>query len=99
MVHAGQAIPIQFSLGSDLGLNILAPGYPTAQQVSCATGSPINTSTETDTAGGSGLHYDSGTDTYTYVWKTSKASAGTCQTCTLGLTDDTFHTASFKYAS
>jgi hypothetical protein len=40
MVHAGQAIPIQFSLGSNQGLNIIAAGYPTAQQVSCTTGAP-----------------------------------------------------------
>jgi hypothetical protein len=31
------------------------------------------------------------------VWKTSKASAGTCQVFTLGLTDGTFHTADFQY--
>jgi hypothetical protein len=98
MVHAGQAIPIQFSLGSDQGLNILAPGYPTVQQVDCTSGAPVNTATETDTAGGSGLQ-DNGNGNYTYVWKTSKASSGTCQTFTLGLTDGTFHTASFQYAS
>jgi hypothetical protein len=97
VVEAGQAIPIQFSLGSNLGLNIIAAGYPTAQQVSCATGVPVNTGTETDTSGNSGLQYDAGTDTYTYVWKTSKASAGTCQVFTLGLTDGTFHTADFQY--
>ena len=97
VVEADQAIPIQFSLGSNLGLNIIAAGYPTAQQVSCATGVPVNTGTETDTAGNSGLQYDAGTDTYTYVWKTSKASAGTCQVFTLGLTDGTFHTADFQY--
>jgi len=96
-VHAGQAIPIKFSLGSDQGLNILAAGYPSVQQVSCATGAPINSATETDTAGNSGLQ-DNGDGTYTYVWKTSKASAGTCQVFTLGLTDGTFHTADFQYA-
>jgi len=98
MVHAGQAIPIKFSLGGDQGLNIIAPGYPSAQQVDCTSGAPVNTSTETDTAGGSGLQFDPATSTYTYVWKTSKASAGTCQVFTLGLTDGTFHTASIQYA-
>ena len=97
MVEAGQAIPIQFQLGGNQGLNIIAAGYPTAQQVSCATGVPVNTATETDTAGNSGLQYDANTDTYTYVWKTSKASEGTCQVFTLGLTDGTFHTADFQY--
>ena len=97
MVNAGQSIPIKFSLGSGLGLGIIAAGYPTAQTVSCTTGAPVNTATETDTAGGSGLQYDSGSDTYTYVWKTSKASAGTCQVLTLELTDGTTHTAEFQY--
>jgi YVTN family beta-propeller protein len=97
-VHAGQAIPIRFSLCGNHGLNVIAPGYPLAQQVDCATGAPIGAGTETETAGHSGLHYDAGSDTYAYVWKTSKASAGTCLTFILGLTDDTFHTASFQYA-
>ena len=99
MVHAGQAIPIQFSLGGDFGLNILAAGYPIAQQVNCTTGAPVNTSTMTDTSGNSGLQFDAATGTYTYVWKTSKASAGTCQIFTLGLNDGTFYTANFEYAS
>src|SRR5258708_478573 len=83
--------------GSNPRLGIIAPRYPTARTVSCTTGTPVNTTTQTDTAGGSGLQYDSGSDTYTYVWKTSKASAGTCQVLTLGLTDGTFHTAEFQY--
>jgi hypothetical protein len=50
----------------------------------------------TDTAGGSGLQYDPGTGTYTYVWKTSKSWAGTCQQFDLRLTDGTDHTANFQ---
>jgi IPT/TIG domain len=98
-IQAGQAIPIKFSLGGNRGLNVIAPGYPLAQQVDCTTGAPIGAGAETDTAGHSGLHYDAGSGTYTYVWKTSKASAGTCLTFILGLTDGTSHTASFRYAS
>ena len=99
LVNAGQAIPIQFSLGGDFGLGILAAGSPTVQQISCATGVPVNTSTETDTAGSSGLQYNATTGTYTYVWKTSKASRGTCQVFTLGLNDGTVHTANFQYVN
>ncbi len=40
-VNGGQAIPMQFSLGGNYGLNIIAPGYPTATQISCATGAPV----------------------------------------------------------
>jgi hypothetical protein len=99
LVNAGQAIPIQFSLGGDFGLGILAAGSPSVQQISCATGVPVNTSTETDTAGSSGLQYNATTGTYTYVWKTSKASKGTCQVFTLGLNDGTVHTANFQYVN
>jgi hypothetical protein len=99
MVTARQSIPIQFSLGGNFGLGIIAAGYPTVQQVSCTTGVTVNTSTETDTAGGSGLQYNATTGTYTYVWKTSKASKGTCQVFTLELNDGTVHTANFQYAN
>jgi hypothetical protein len=99
MVTAGQSIPIQFSLGGNFGLGIIAAGYPTVQQVSCTSGAPVNTGTETDTAGASGLQYDATTGTYTYVWKTSKSARGTCQVFTLGLTDGTTYTANFQYAN
>ncbi len=96
-VNRGQTIPIKFSLGGNHGLGILATGSPTATQINCADGAPINTATLTDTAGGSGLQYDSTTGTYTYVWKTSKAWAGSCQQFTLTLTDGSSHTANFQF--
>jgi YVTN family beta-propeller protein len=96
MVHAGQSVPIQFQLGGNQGMSILAAGFPQAQQVTCPSGSPINTATETMTAGGSGLQFDPSTNTYTYVWRTPKAASGTCVTFILGLSDGTFHTASFQ---
>jgi N-acetylneuraminic acid mutarotase len=94
-VNRGQAIPLQWSLGGDYGLNILAAGYPTVQQVSCTSSAPVNTATETDTAGGSGLQFSNGT--YTYVWKTSKAWAGTCQQIDVRLNDGTDHLALFSF--
>jgi hypothetical protein len=96
-VNRGQAIPVQFSLGGDYGLSIIAPGYPTATQVNCTTGAPVNTATLTDTAGGSGLQFDPAAGTYTYVWKTSKSWAGTCQQFDLQLNDGTDHTANFQF--
>lgn len=96
-VNGGQAIPMKFSLGGNQGLDVIASGYPTATQLNCSTGAPVNTGTLTDTAGGSGLQYDSGTGTYTYVWKTSKSWAGTCQQFDMRLVDGTDHTALFKF--
>ena len=61
-----------------------------------ASGSVVS-GTLTDTAGGSGLQFDSSTGTYTYVWKTSKTWAGTCQRFDLRLNDGTDHTADFQF--
>jgi hypothetical protein len=72
-------------------------GSPTATQVNCSSGAPVNPATMTDTAGGSGPQFDSSTGTYTYVWKTSKAWAGTCQQFSLTLNDGTSHTAVFQF--
>jgi hypothetical protein len=49
------------------------------------------------TAGNSGLRYDAESDTYTLVWKTNKAWAGTCRTLTVALNDGTVHTALFMF--
>ena len=97
--NAGQAIPMQFSLNGNQGTDIFTAGYPEVQQVSCSTGVPVNNSTlsDADTSGNSGLQYDASTDTYTYVWKTDKAWAGTCQQFTLGLNDGSTHTATFQF--
>ena len=77
-VKAGSAIPIKFSLGGDMGLDIFKSGYPKSIQViHTDTLEGIGTIEEIITAGNSGLSYDPETDQYTYVWKTSKSWAGT----------------------
>jgi YVTN family beta-propeller protein len=96
-VNSGQAIPMKFSLGGNFGLGIIASGYPTVTQVSCTTGAPLNTGTLTDTAGGSGLQFDPSSDTYTYVWKTTKSMRNTCQEFDMRLIDGTDHTALFTF--
>lgn len=97
--NAGQAIPMQFSLTGNQGTDIFNAGYPAVRQVNCPTGDPVNSSTltDTDTSGDSGLQYDASSDTYTYVWKTDKAWAGTCQEFILGLNDGSTHTATFQF--
>ena len=98
-VNAGQAIPVKFSLGGNYGLNIFAAGYPASQNVSCGSGgggssSPIE---ETVTAGNSSLQYNATNQTYTYVWKTDKAWAGTCRQLLVKLIDGTEHIALFQF--
>ena len=48
------------------------------------------------TAGASSLQYDAITDTYTYVWKTERAWAGSCRRLVVGLTDNSRHAAEFS---
>jgi hypothetical protein len=41
--------------------------------------------------------YDPNTDTYTYVWKTNKAWAGTCRQLLVKLKDNSEHRANFDF--
>lgn len=97
VVKAGQAIPVQFSLGGDQGLDIFAAGYPTATAISCGALAGLDAVEQTVTASTSSLHYDPATDTYTYVWKTLKTWAGTCQRLNVTLVDGTSHLAYFSF--
>jgi hypothetical protein len=96
-LKAGSAVPVQFSLGGNQGLSILAVGLPTSEPVACDTTAALDTITQTVTAGGSSLSYDAATQTYTYVWKTDKGWAGTCRQLHLQLIDESQHTALFKF--
>jgi len=95
--NAGRAIPIGFSLGGFLGMNVLAAGYPASRPVSCATGQPTGPLTPIDTPGKSGLEFDSFNNRYTIVWKTAKEWDGVCRQLVLRLTDGIDHTALFRY--
>ena len=52
---------------------------------------------ETVTAGNSTLQYNATTQTYTYVWKTDKAWAGTCRQLIVKLIDGSEHIALFQF--
>jgi hypothetical protein len=96
-VNAGRAIPVNFSLGGNRGLGIVAAGYPQSMQVACNSGSPVSDVQATSSAGGSSLSYDSTSNTYTYVWKTDKSWSNSCRLFTLSLSDGTDHTALFQF--
>jgi predicted outer membrane repeat protein len=95
-IKAGRAVPLTFSLSGDQGMAILAPGSPSSQRITCDSGAPVSEVEQTATPGASALSYDAPTDTYTYVWKTDKAWAGTCRQLVVQLADGTFHLASFR---
>ena len=103
---AGSSIPVKFSLGGDMGLDIFATGtdannnaftYPTSSAMRCDSTDPVDAIEETVAAGGGSLSYDPTLDRYTYVWKTQKAWAGTCRQLVVKLDDGTYHRANFKF--
>lgn len=94
---AGSAIPVKFSLAGNQGLSVFAAGYPALGQQACETGAPVDAIEQTATAGSSGLSYDAATDTYTYVWKTSKSWAGTCRQLVVRFIDGSEYVATFKF--
>ncbi len=93
--NSGSAVPVQFSLGGNKGLNILAAGYPKSTKVACDTLAPLSPSQPT--ASSSGLSYDAQTQTYTYVWKTEKAWKNSCRQLSVQLVDGTTWLANFNF--
>lgn len=95
VAKAGSAIPVKFSLGGDMGLQIFAvqPGvYPIT-----TTGAIEELIEETVTAGASSLSYDPASNQYTYVWKTSKSWVGKSYQLRFRLKDGTDHYANFSF--
>jgi len=96
-VNAGAGVPVKFSLGGDRGLSIFETGYPKSQQIHCSSTAAVDAIEQTVAAGSSGLSYNASTATYTYVWKTNKAWAGTCRQLILNFDDGTSYLAYFKF--
>jgi hypothetical protein len=101
LAKAGQAIPVNFTIGGDHGLAIFRPGYPASEPVNCDSGLATDPIEATTTAGSSSLSYSSGTGVYSYVWKTdkewSKAPGGPCRRLLLGFADGSTREALFRF--
>jgi hypothetical protein len=97
VAKAGSAIPVKFGLGGDMGLTILADGYPRAWPIHCDAGVQVDAIETTVPAGSSTLTYDATSARYVYVWKTSKAWANTCYRFDLGLDDGSHHAFDVKF--
>ncbi|MBO0860291.1 MAG: PxKF domain-containing protein [Chloracidobacterium sp.] len=93
-VNAGRAIPVKFSLSGYKGLNIFTA---VSQQIACSDGAASGDIEQTVTAGGSGLSYDTESDTYTYVWKTEESWAGTCRQLIVRLNDGSERVVFFHF--
>jgi hypothetical protein len=95
VVKAGRVVAVQFSLGGDQGLAILAAGSPVSVPVNCTSREPIGAEEPTVTPGG-GITYMASTDTYLYEWKTSKGWTD-CRRLIVTLADGTRHHAAFRF--
>jgi hypothetical protein len=95
-LKAGAAVPLRFSLDGNRGMFIFATGSPSSQGVTCDTSAPLDGIEQTVAAGVSGLTYDAGSDTYTYVWKTQKSWTG-CRRLTLEFADGSTQEAIFQF--
>jgi hypothetical protein len=99
VVKAGSGVPVKFSLGGNQGLAIFAAGYPQSEPITCDAKAPTSTigAKETVNVTGRSLTYNAQTNQYTYNWKTDKSWQSTCRRLSLKLTDNTVHTALFKF--
>jgi hypothetical protein len=95
LVKAGSSVPIKFSLGGNLGLDIFEANFPESQQVDCQTLDPSGP-ISTDTAGQSSLSYTASTDQYAYSWKTDPGWVGMCRTLIVQFKDGSQGVADFK---
>jgi len=95
-VKAGRSIPLKFTLGGNLGLEIFAAGSPSSAPYKC-DGDAETTVDETLSDLTSSLHFDAGTSQYVYVWKTDAAWAGTCRKVTMTFKDGQQLSAFFQF--
>jgi YVTN family beta-propeller protein len=86
-VKAGDVAPIVFSLGGDLGLDVLAAGSPSSGRVDCDhPGTPATTEPALSKSG-RGLLYNPRTGHYVFLWQTKRSWKGTCRAFVLALND------------
>lgn len=100
--EAGSSIPLKFTLGGNYGMNILAAGSPSSQQVSCTSPyAPIGASSPTVSNETPSLVIEKDGEVwkYKYIWKTDKAWQGTCRLLTVSFNDGTSKTALFQFKS
>ncbi len=97
---AGSAIPVKFTLGGDMGLDVFYKEgdstYPRSADMTCGSTETVDVIEETVTANSSGLSFDETTGQYTYVWKTSKNWANTCRQLVVKLKDGRTYRAYFQ---
>jgi large repetitive protein len=96
-VKAGSTVPVKFSLGGDMGLEIFADSFPKAVKVNCNANALTDAIEETSAATTSGLKYDATSGQYNYAWKTGTGMANTCQRLEVKFDDGLSYYAFFQF--
>lgn len=96
-IRAGRTLPLRFTLGGDLGLDLFAPGFPVSREVSCTTGEAVGVPAPILQPGGSGLTYSAGNATYRLNWSTESGWGGTCRELIVRFRDSSQITATFGF--
>jgi 6-phosphogluconolactonase len=90
-VKAGDTLAIVFSLGGNLGLDVLAAGSPSSGRVDCANPGEPSSTEPALSKWGRGLRFYPRTGHYVFIWQTKKSWSGTCRVFLLGLNDGSVH--------
>ena len=96
-IRAGRTLPLRFTLGGDLGLDLFAPGFPVSREVSCTTGEAVGVPAPILQPGGSGLTYSAGNATYRLNWSTESGWGGSCRELIVRFRDSSQITATFDF--
>ena len=109
VLNAGANRDLEFTLGGNQGLDIMASDNPYSRQVDCNSLRTVDPSSQfitprpipvpAESPGNSGLEYDPATDVYTFPWKTLKAWDGTCREFVLTRKDGVQHRAYFRFST
>ncbi|HYE16105.1 MAG TPA: PxKF domain-containing protein, partial [Pyrinomonadaceae bacterium] len=96
-VKAGTSVPVWFSLGGRMGLDIFTPGWPVSGVVACDSSEEPAVAEPTLQGTTNTPSYHTVNNRYKYLWKTRAAWAGTCRQFVMRLKDGSTHRANFKF--
>ena len=109
VVNGGANRDMEFTLGGNQGLDILASDNPYSRQVDCTTLRTLDPSSPfitprpipvpAESPGNSGLTYDAAEDVYTFPWKTLREWNGSCREFVLTRKDGVQHRAYFRFGT
>jgi hypothetical protein len=92
---AGSIIPFRFSLGADLGKQIITSVVSGTS--ACTPGATPSAPQAASSPLGIKLQYVKSSGTYWWLWQTKAAWAGSCRTFVMTLDDGSTHAATFKF--